>query len=81
MSKRKAAAPAACGCLGAEQPAPPLKMQSRWSGIPWQPGEIPAGSFMPVSRPHNETAPVYGQPRFGVEKPANRGGKWPGKED
>lgn len=69
--KRKADAPVACDSVS--QPAPPLKRQSRWSGIPWQPGEIPAGSFMPVSRPHDETAPVYGHPRMGVEKPTNRG--------
>jgi len=54
-------------------PEPPLKRQSRWSGVPWQPGEIPAGSFMPISRPHDEGETIYGHPRMGVEKPKKRG--------
>lgn len=73
MSKRKAAAPTACGYDSVSQPEPPLKRQSRWSGLPWQPGEIPAGSFMPVSRPHDQSAPIYGHPSMGVERPTNRG--------
>lgn len=61
--------PVAMAPVFAEVPAAPLKRQSSYSRKPWQPGEIPGGPLMKVSRPHDEKPAPYGHGTLGVECP------------
>jgi hypothetical protein len=61
-----------------ESKSPELKHQARWSGKPWQPGEIPAmytGTNMTVHGRHDDPGKPYGE-FLGVSKPDQVGKSW-----
>ena len=62
--------------FGAEPQSRELRKESRWSDMPWQPGEIPMrnGSLMPVYGPLDQKPMPYGE-FLGVQKPCECSGQ------